>query len=159
MSETHGAGEQGFARFLPADPRVAPTAGAQVRPAQAASAPPARRPPPHLTRVLLAHESRGRLLGQAALVQPQPLHVAVGGDTLSLSGAVCRDSLSDSRIERNFIQLSERNFHLKLKLDKEKVQSPYPVTFSPLEGWCSKRRLLFGPFLEGKSLNRDLYSC
>lgn len=88
MSETHGAGEQGFARFLPADPRVAPTAGAQVRPAQAASAPPARRPPPHLTRVLLAHESRGRLLGQAALVQPQPLHVAVGGDTLSLSGAL-----------------------------------------------------------------------
>mgnify|MGYP007134256499 CR=1 FL=1 len=79
MSETHGAGEQGFARFLPADPRVAPTAGAQVRPAQAASAPPARRP---------AHESRGRLLGQAALVQPQPLHVAVGGDTLSLSGAL-----------------------------------------------------------------------
>ena len=88
MSETHGAGEQGFARFLPADPRVAPTAGAQVRPAQAASAPPARRPPPHLTRGLLAHESRGRLLGQAALVQPQPLHVAVGGDTLSLSGAL-----------------------------------------------------------------------
>lgn len=44
--------------------------------------------PPHLSRVLLAHEPRGRLLGQAALVQPQPLHVAVGGDALRLRGAL-----------------------------------------------------------------------
>ena len=59
-----------------------------------------------------------------------------------LKTAICRDSLSR-----------------QLKLDKEKVQSPYPVTFSPLEGWYSKRRLLFGPFLEGKSLDRDLHRC
>lgn len=51
-------------------------------------APTPGRPPAHLSRVLLAHEPGGRLLGQAALVQPQPLHVAVGGDALRLRGAL-----------------------------------------------------------------------
>lgn len=42
---------------------------------------------PNLSRVLLAHEPRGRLFGQAAVVQPQTLHVAVGSDPLRLRGA------------------------------------------------------------------------
>lgn len=48
----------------------------------------AHTPHAHLSRVLLAHEPRSRLLGQAALVQPQTLHVAVGGDALRLRGAL-----------------------------------------------------------------------
>lgn len=48
----------------------------------------AHTPHAHLSRVLLAHEPRSRLLGQTALVQPQTLHMAVGGDALCLRGAL-----------------------------------------------------------------------
>lgn len=79
---------------LPSDlaghPRAPP--GAPTSAASRGRAP-ARRPnsltrPTHLSRVLLAHEPRGRLLGQATLIQPQPLHVAVGCDALRLRGAL-----------------------------------------------------------------------